>query len=435
MMKNDPTQTEWQRKLPKLDYKFWRFAATYGLRSLARNKRRTILTIATVVLCSAVTIVTSRYSTAAINLWQASASDTGLAHAQIHAEGFLKDSDNLRQELTFPETGGFMDSLRADQDVEAIAPRLNFEGMITVRDQNRYFLGTAVHPELELQVSPKLFNPSRPGTNDRGVFINSEEKAAIVIGKGLADMLDIKLGDDVTLTATTVTGGYNGIDAVVRGIIDVPLPSFSKRAVYLRLDFAQQLLRLQGRITEAAIRLKKVEEAESWLEKHRKDAQGSKLDLKGWWEIDVIIRRIESIWNSVVGLISFLLFLSSALSVLNIVFLLVAERTIEIGTMMAIGARARDIRALFCLEGAMIGLIGGITGVALANIIVALMGFFGIELQSPFSSGTYMLHPTVDWNLSLGILAGAILVCILASIAPAQKAAGVEPVKAFRGQI
>jgi ABC-type lipoprotein release transport system permease subunit len=90
---------------------------------------------------------------------------------------------------------------------------------------------------------------------------------------------------------------------------------------------------------------------------------------------------------------------------------------------------------LFCIEGAMIGLIGGVSGVIVANLIVATMGAVGIPLQSPFSSGVYILHPSVNTGLSLAILAGSVVVCVLASLAPAQKAASVEPVKAFRGQI
>jgi len=418
-----------------VDQRFLRFSIKYGFRSLARNRRRTMLTIATVMLSSGVTIVTSRYSAAAINLWAKAACDTGLGHAQIHAEGFLKDSETLSESLTFEENSPLMSSIARDPAVATVAPRLNFEGIISAGDQTRYFLGTAVHPEHELRVSPALFNPTRPGTLDQGEFINSREKTAVVIGRGLAEMLNLKLGDEVTLMTTTVTGGLNGVDTVVRGIIDVPLPSFSKRAVYVRLDYAQQLLRLPGRITEATIRLHDPDKADAWVTDRAGSVAAQKLELKGWWEIDVIIRRIEMIWNSVVGLISFLLFMSPALSVLNIIFLLVAERTVEIGTMMAIGARARDIRVLFCVEGAMIGLIGGIAGVVAGNGIVAGMGLVGIPLQSPFSSGVYMLYPQVSATLSLAILAGSVVVCVLASLAPAQKAASVEPVKAFRGQI
>ena len=421
--------------MKSLDSRFLKFAIKYGFRSLSRNKRRTLLTIATVMLSSGVTIVASRYSTAAINLWAQAASDTGTGHAQIHAEGFLRDSETLTESITFDESSELMKQYGADPAVAAVAPRLNFEGIISAGDQTRYFLGTAVHPELELQVSPALFNPQRPGTLDRGEFINSRDRAAVVVGRGLAEMMKLSLGDEVTLLSTTVNGGLNGIDAVVRGIIDVPLPSFSKRVVYLRLDYAQQLLRLPGRITEAVIRLHDPSLAEVWVANNVAKASLLKLDLQGWWQIEVIIRRIEAIWNSVVGLISFLLFMSSALSVLNIIFLLVAERTVEIGTMMAIGAKARDIRILFCIEGAMIGLIGGVMGVTVANLIVAAMGAIGISLQSPFSSGVYILHPTVSLSLSAGILVGSVVVCVLASIAPAQKAASVEPVKAFRGQI
>jgi lipoprotein-releasing system permease protein len=133
--------------------------------------------------------------------------------------------------------------------------------------------------------------------------------------------------------------------------------------------------------------------------------------------------------------ITILLFLSTALSVLNIIFMMVAERTIEIGTLMAIGAQGSDVKRLFAIEASLIGMIGGTAGLILGCLAVFLMDHIGVPFESPFGSGKLVIHPKNNFLVAGIILMAAVAICYISSIAPARKASLVEPVKAFRGQI
>jgi len=414
---------------------FFGFALHYAFRSLGRNPRRTLLTVTTVALSAVVTIVASRYSTALMSLWREGATNTGLAHAQIHTQGYLRQPDGLSLAQTIVGGGPLERSLAGDPFVTALSPRLKFEGIISAKDKTVYFLGIGVDPKRELEVSPSLFNPGNPEGHDQGTFLSGTEKEAATIGMGLAETLNLHLGDEATLVTQTVTGAVNGIDIVIRGIVDVPLPSFSRRLVYVNLEHARRLLRLPNRYTELAVRVTDPAELPAWIDAHSQAAAAEKLELAGWWQIDPVIPKVERIWHSAVGLISTLLFLSAALSVLNIIFMTVAERTVEIGTLMAIGARARDIRRLFALEAALIGLVGGCLGVLGGNAVVLAMNLVGMPIASPFSSGTYVVRPTMSLMINIAVLVGAVVVCMLASIPPSRKASSVDPTQAFRGQI
>ena len=384
----------------------------------------------TVAFSVSVAIVASRYSVAIMKLWQDGAADTGTAHAQLHAAGYFNQPEGVREDLTLEENSPIEQRLAGDERVASVTRRLKLEGLVSVREESLYFMGIGVDGERELVVSPRLFTK-----NDVGVFVQSNEQSGVVIGAGLAETMKISLGDELTLVTQTVQGSVNGVDGVVRGVVDAGVPSFNKRAIFADLRLLQKLLRMPGRYTELAIRLKPGVDPRAFVEDHRDHALAAGAELRGWWEIEPIIRNVGRIWDSVVGVIALLLFLSAGLSVLNIVFMLVAERTVEIGTLMAIGARGQKIRWLFALEASLIGIMGGGLGVVFGNLAVFAMDQVGVPFRSPFGSDLLLVHPKVSLLGTVVVFAAGVLICWLASVIPARKASEVEPVRAFRGQI
>jgi ABC-type antimicrobial peptide transport system permease subunit len=148
-----------------------------------------------------------------------------------------------------------------------------------------------------------------------------------------------------------------------------------------------------------------------------------------------MIRKVERIWKSIVGVIGFLLFVSCGISVLNIVFMLVAERTVEIGTLMAIGAKGRDIRRLFTLEAVLIGGLGGLAGAIAGNAVVLAMAIVGVPFDSPFSTDDIVVHPKMSLLVTVAVALVAVVICYVSALVPARRASRVEPVVAFRGQV
>lgn len=410
---------------------FLEFAIRYAGRNLLRNQRRTILTISTVALSVAVSNIGTRYSTAVLKIWQDGSINHGTAHAQIHAKGYFDRPDVISVERTISKNDDSQKTILADSDIESVTRRVVFEGIISAGPKTIYFLGRGIDPESERKVSPDVFQDGV----DQGQFVSNLLPNGIVIGKGLAETLGLKIGDDATLMVNTLNGTVNGVDVKVAGVVNPPLPGLSKRLVYAQVDFVQQSIKLEDRFSQMAIRLKPEAKPEAFVNRHQAAALAAGLDLRGWWQLDPMIKKVEKIWDSVVGVICFLLFISAGISVLNIIFMLVAERTVEIGTLMAIGAKPRDIKFLFASEAILIGSIGGIIGGIVANLALKIMDIVGVPFDSPFSSGVLLVHPKISMLVTGVIVLAGIVICYLSALAPARKAAAVEPVIAFRGQI
>ena len=129
------------------------------------------------------------------------------------------------------------------------------------------------------------------------------------------------------------------------------------------------------------------------------------------------------------GLVGAFTLLVAAVGVANIMYVVVKERTQEIGVKLALGARRRHIMAQFIFEGLSIALAGG-----LAGLLVALGIVFAAN-QVPTDGNPamkYLLSPTLSWPLVWLCLATLVVVGLLAAILPARRAAAVDPIESLR---
>jgi putative ABC transport system permease protein len=112
----------------------------------------------------------------------------------------------------------------------------------------------------------------------------------------------------------------------------------------------------------------------------------------------------------------------------------VVERTVEIGTLRAIGLRRAGIRALFVTEGALLGLCGGLFGVVLALALAAIANRLGLTWTPPGSAQALPLTLTVwgENRMIFGTTIGLICVAILSAWWPAYRAAQLDVVEALR---
>jgi putative ABC transport system permease protein len=154
--------------------------------------------------------------------------------------------------------------------------------------------------------------------------------------------------------------------------------------------------------------------------------------VRGWWDVEPLISKVEGIWGAVSGMLCLLLLISTALTVINVIFMTVNERVVEIGTLMAVGAKPYMIRILFAVEGAVIGIAGGFAGCIFGNICLAVMGAVGIPFESPFGSGVEMIYPKVDLWWTIAAMSASTVICAFCSLPPANRAARVDPVVAFK---
>jgi hypothetical protein len=143
-------------------------------------------------------------------------------------------------------------------------------------------------------------------------------------------------------------------------------------------------------------------------------------------------RTVFLIIDSVLGLLGGISLLVASFGIANTMIMSILERTREIGIMKAIGAEDREIKLIFFVEAAVLGLVGGVIGVLAA---------WGIDAIANRLAYRFVLKPQgasfVDFfSLPLWLTAGAILfalvVSILAALYPAARAARIDPVRALR---
>ena len=116
-------------------------------------------------------------------------------------------------------------------------------------------------------------------------------------------------------------------------------------------------------------------------------------------------------------------------SVANIMFAIVKERTREIGVKMAMGARRSQITFPILIEGMLYTLSGGALGLAVSVILVELMGAIPTD---KYKGLAMMGHPTISWRIALLTIAVLALVGTLAGYFPARRAASINPAETLR---
>ena len=123
----------------------------------------------------------------------------------------------------------------------------------------------------------------------------------------------------------------------------------------------------------------------------------------------------------------------AAVGITNTMIMSVLERSHEIGVMKALGARDRHILLIFLTEGAAIGLVGSLIGLALAWLASIpsdslAKSIIEPQTQTPVKESLFLFPP---W-LALGVPALVIVITTLAALYPARRAARVDPVTSLR---
>ncbi|MBK7820210.1 MAG: ABC transporter permease [Tessaracoccus sp.] len=155
-----------------------------------------------------------------------------------------------------------------------------------------------------------------------------------------------------------------------------------------------------------------------------------------WAEIEWIreAQRQALLIQAIFGGIGFISLLVAAIGIANTMMMSVFERTREIGVMKVLGASLRDIRGMFIFESALIGMFGGLVGLALSLGVSAAMNMFlGGMLGGGMDGEGSAISIIPPW-LMLGAVAFSTAIGTLAGLAPAQRAVRLSPLDAIRTQ-
>jgi putative ABC transport system permease protein len=155
----------------------------------------------------------------------------------------------------------------------------------------------------------------------------------------------------------------------------------------------------------------------------------------GIWDFienERINRQISLGIQLFLGAIGMLTLLIAGVGVANVMYVVVKERTREIGVKMALGARRRYILAQFLFEALLIAFIGGVIGLGVSAGVVFLVRMIPIQLQAVPSPEMFLARPILSGPIMLVTAGTLTLLGLMAGVFPARKASLMDPVESLR---
>ena len=216
------------------------------------------------------------------------------------------------------------------------------------------------------------------------------------------------------------------------------MSEYDSSFVYVPMKVLQKMRNIGERVNQIQIKLddyKHAKEVEAKLE-----AMFPGQIVKTWEEKRTVLLDAVKVETAILDVLLFLIVVVAGFGILAIFYMIVAERTRDIGIVKALGGSQRGVMAIFLGYGLSLGIIGAALGVGLAALFVwqldaievLINQLSGIEV---FPRDIYYFETIprrLDASFVIAWSLGAILVSVLASILPARRAARLDPVEALR---
>ncbi len=240
-----------------------------------------------------------------------------------------------------------------------------------------------------------------------------------ILGRDLAADLGVRVGDRLTVQ----TGAVN--DSVrVTALVDLGVKELNRRTVIVPLRAAQNLLGLPGGATTIDLTVKDVWAAQALAESLRRQFP---YKIESWQESNAQLVSALNAQSVSTGLIRAVVLVVVVLGIASVLVVSVVQKRREIGILRAMGATRGQILRLFLVQGAVVGALGSVLGVALA---VGMIWLFTNFVRG--SDGLPLFDITLQPVLAVQVALIATVCGVLAAIAPARRAAAMDPAQAIR---
>lgn len=248
------------------------------------------------------------------------------------------------------------------------------------------------------------------------------EPGDVLVGAELAHDLGADVGDRITITDGTGSG--SGERFLIVGMIDPGNRDLSRRSVYLPLHVAQNFLGLPGGVTSIDLRVQDVFAADAVA---ARVARVAPLTVESWMQTNNQLLSALNAQTMATGMIRIFVSIVVMLGIASVLVVAVVQKTREIGILRAMGASRGQMLRVFLLQGGLVGLFGSMLGAGLSAALI-----FGFSNFVRGADGNPLFPITLTGPLLAYACVTATLCGMLAAIAPARRAARLDPALAMR---
>ncbi len=401
-----------------------RLIAGLAWRNLWRNQRRTAITI----LVVAAGLFSILCLSALLEAWAQSSRDSALqlltGSGQIHAEEYLNDP-SIGHSMAPP--GPALTSVLDRAPVRAWAARIRLPAIVRSEYRTLPITFVGVDPVREQALSVI------PGRVAEGRYLQGGDDGSVVLGRDVARRLRTVLGRRVILMAQTRDGTLAEQSFSVVGILRGGSDEENEFG-FTGIQAAQRMLKAGTAFSEISFLVSQGDQLDPVIASLRQAAPD--LDVQPWTTLAPLAAAMDSFMQGFVYVWLWIMFVLMAIGILNNQLMAVFERVRELGLMLALGMRPRQVVVQITIEAALLIGIAALAGMlAAALVILALHG--GVDLGflaqgAEFFGAGQTLYPRLSLQQFLGFSVLIWVLGIAVSLWPALRAASASPVEAMR---
>ena len=404
-----------------------------AFRNLLRNTRRSMLTVAAIAFGLGMMVFSITFATGSYDQMTRKGISQLAGHVVVQAPGYQDDKEPT---ILVEGSDAIAAELRHAFPDATVTQRIQLAGLLTSTSASVGAGLAAFEPNEERKVNEladKIVD---------GEWLDAENTRGILIGRKMADQLDVELGDKLVYM-----GQQDGQDEMqsrlfrVRGIFETGSADVDGFLAMVHLDAGRELLTTEDSANQIALHLESAVGSEEATEVAKSAVARDDVEVLHWMdaipELYAMIVVDKQSNDFIMGIIGFIV----ALGVLNTVLMSVLERTREFGVMRAVGMSKRQIASLVLLEGAALGVVGTLAGLALGfgpawyavNMGLDLSGMIGAETMDQGGvTIDAMIYGAWDIPRLTNYAFAALLLSILAAVWPAWRVSQMSPVDAMR---
>ncbi len=392
-----------------------------AIKNVLRYKTRTILTALVIMVSSIATVFIMGFMDGMMEHILNGYVNYQTGHVRITTKEYLEKEKFMPLYESMTDIEVFQKELEQDERVSQVVPMFRFGSFIGMEDET-------------LPVSVVAFDLQNNTFGlDKKLIDGESVSDGIVIGKGLQEKFNLTLGDKPLIVATTVDSALNGTKPEITGISQFGMSLFDKSAIFMNLQTAQRLLRLEDSAAEIWIKLKNEKKVDEYVD----DLQVQYPDLaiesyKTQMGAFYITMKVE---ENILAFVAMIIMFLGSLVIINSLIASIYERINEIGMFKALGYTDKELTKMLFFEGSVFGIFAGGLGFVLGLIGVQYFAIKGIDfsvfmgsLEMPIES---IIYPSVTVGTALISAVVAIVIPAIVSLIPARTMRRLSVVEAL----
>ena len=400
-------------------------------RNVWRNRRRSFITISAIVFSTIIISLASSFQAGTYEAAETNAIGFMTGEIQLHYEGY-NDEPSLTNSIDAYEVD--LDQLpNTFEWIDAHSRRLMGFGLVSSDSSSAGAMVLGIEPEKERAVSAFARTPVQ------GEYLSDSDYNQILIGQTLAKNLKVGIGD----TIAVLTQGYRSAMGAelyrIKGLLDSGSIDIDRGTMIMRLEDAQKLFAMPGRITHLVLRTQDPYSAPEQAAAIREVYNEAPVEVMTWEDMMPELmqtRALDDVGNYI--FYAFLLLLIG-FEIFNTTTMSIMERIRELGILQSIGMKPYTLSVLVFFEL----LIKVLTALLISSVLVVILFIALQDVVIPLPQEALELYESFGFMFE-GIsfstrpdvfvfpFVSVLLVSLFASIYPALKVLGYSPVSAMR---